>query len=291
MVSFLKHIIKKYFQILWMRRRFSPAVQVAQRQLFHYYQSEQTNSAKIKLRDTGFRVFSQFEEDGKLLFIFSQIGFRYGTFIEIGADDGLNSNCANLALNFQWHGLFVDARSRSISRGKYFYRRYPNPFGYKPKFVCAKVTRENINTLIGQAGFQGEIDLLSIDIDGNDYWIWDALTIVSPRVVVIETHINFGMRDVVVPYDAEYEYPGVHPDYHGASPKAMVRLGQKKGYRLIGANLLGFNFIFLKNEEGAEIFPEVSIEEVLSHPSCEGEQVDPEIWSMAFERPESETGS
>jgi hypothetical protein len=288
MISYLKHFVKKYFQILWMRQKFSPAVQIAQRHLFNAYQTGSPDTANLNLSDTGFRVFSQFEEDGKMLFIFSKIGMRNESFVEIGADDGLNSNCANLALNFQWHGLFIDANTLGISRGAYFYKRYPNPYGYKPKFICSRVTRENINGLIEGGGYRGEIDLLSIDIDGNDYWIWDAITVVKPRVVIIETHINFGMKDVVVPYDANYFYPGVHPDYHGASPKAMVRLARQKGYRLIGANKLGFNFIFLNNEEGLDVFPEVSIEEVMNHPSCLSESVDPGIWEYDFVTPIAE---
>jgi hypothetical protein len=108
--------------------------------------------------------------------------------------------------------------------------------------------------------------LLSIDIDGNDYWIWDALTQVEPQVVIIETHNEFGMRNIVVPYDPDYYYPGKHPVYHGASPVAMCKLAERKGYRLVGANELGFNFIFVKNGLAAEI-PAVSIESLLTHPS------------------------
>jgi hypothetical protein len=227
-------------------------------------------------------VFSQFEEDGKILYILSKIGIKDLCFIEIGSDDGLNSNCANLALNFQWSGLFIDADKRSISRGKYFYSRYPNPYGNKPKFCHTKVTRENINEIIEKEGYKGSIDVLSIDIDGNDYWIWDALTIVSPRIVIIETYINYGFQDLVVPYDPGYFFPGKHPQYHGASPKAMVTLGRKKGYRLIGANNLGFNFIFLRNDEGNDFFPEVSIEQILSHPSCKLDDLDPYVLTLPF---------
>ena len=281
MLRYLKHIIKKYFQVLWLRQRYAPAVQIGQRALFHTYKT----SDSISLAETGFRVFSQFEEDGKLLFIFSKIGVKHESFIEIGSDDGLNSNCANLALNFQWHGVFMDANPLSISRGQYFYKRYPHPYGYKPKFICAKITRENINDLIRQAGYSGQVDLLSIDIDGNDYWIWDAITAVRPRVVVIETHIDFGMRDIVVPYNPDYAFPGVHPQYHGASAVAMVKLGKKKGYRLIGANTLGFNFIFLADEENHPHLPEVTVESLLTHPSCFSQPIDPEVLRMKFEQP------
>jgi hypothetical protein len=138
---------------------------------------------------------------------------------------------------------------------------------YAPKFTCAKVTAENINSLVTDAGLNGEIDLLSIDIDGNDYWIWKALDVVQPNVVIIETHVEFGMRNIVVPYDPNYFYPGKHPVYHGASPIAMVNLGRSKGYRLVGANDLGFNFIFVRNGLAENELPEVSVESVLTHPS------------------------
>lgn len=246
-----------------------PSVQISQRQLFHNYQQMARANTLPSLSDTGFRVFSQFEEDGKLLFIFSIIGMNNRSFIEIGSDDGVNSNSANLYFNFGWHGLFIDGNKGSIRRGKKFFARYPHPWFYKPKFVCSKVTRENVNDLIEKAGFGGETGLLSIDIDGNDYWVWDALTVAEPQVVIIETHNEFGMNNIVVPYDADYSYPGKHPVYHGASPVAMNKLANKKGYRLVGANELGFNFIFVKNGLAEKELPEVSVESVLTHPSVE----------------------
>ena len=219
------------------------------------------------LKDTGFRVYSQFEEDGLLLFIFSVIGMNCKTFVEIGSDDGVNSNSANLYFNFGWHGLFVDGNPKSIKRGKRFFNKYPHPWYYKPKFICSRVRQENVNEIIEGAGYSGETGLLSIDIDGNDYWVWEAITVIDPQVVIIETHNEFGMNNIVVPYDPEYIYPGKHPVYHGASPVAMNKLANKKGYRLVGANELGFNFIFVKNGIADRDLPEVSVESVLTHPS------------------------
>ena len=86
-------------------------------------------------------------------------------------------------------------------------------------------------------------------------------------MVIIETHNEFGYHNIVVPYDPDYFYPGKHPVYHGASPVAMVKLAKRKGYRLVGANELGFNFIFVKNGLADEYLPEVSVESVLQHPS------------------------
>ena len=263
----MKNLIKKYFQILWQRRKFSPAVQIEQRRMYLQYQQWFQEGKKINIDDTGYRVFSQFEEDGKLMFIFAAIGMTCKRFVEIGADDGVNSNSANLYFNFDWEGLFIDGNSTAISRGKYFYNKYPHPWFYKPKFQEAKVTRENINSILEKNGFTGEVGLLSIDIDGNDYWIWDRIDVMNPQVVIIETHIEFGLNNIVVPYDPEYVYPGKHPVYHGASPIAMVKLGKKKGYRLVGANELGFNFIFVREDLVNDLIPEKTVEDVLKHPS------------------------
>lgn len=271
-MSGFKNFLKKYLYILKVKDRFSPATQIGQRDLYQKYRTMQEEGKYLSLKDTGFRVFSQFEEDGILLYIFSLLGMSHKTFVEIGADDGVNSNCANLAFNFGWNGLFLDGNPSAIERGKRFYAKYPHPYWHHSKFRCARVTAENINNLISEGGLEGEIGLISIDIDGNDYWVWKAIDVVKPQVVIIETHIEFGMRNIVVPYDPTYSYPGKHPVYHGASPVAMEKLGKSKGYRLVGANDLGFNFIFLRNDLLQDALPEVSVESVLTHPSVKEAQ-------------------
>lgn len=266
-MGFIKDFLKNKFLITKVRNRFYPSTQISQRQLFHYYQDSYRNNNPVKIKDTGYRVFSQFEEDGKLLFIFAVLGMQHKTFIEIGSDDGVNSNSANLYFNFGWDGLYLDGNPKSIERGRKFFSKYPHNWFHQPKFVCDLVKRDNVNKLIENAGLKGTVGLISIDIDGNDYWIWDAITSVEAEVVIIETHNEFGFNDIVVPYDPDYFYPGKHPLYHGASPIAMTKLANKKGYRLVGANDLGFNFIFVKNGLADEYLPEVSIESVLQHPS------------------------
>ena len=206
----------------------SPQIKINQRMLFNFYRHSISQGYRCPLPDTGFRVYSQFEEDGILLYIFAAIGMEYKTFIDIGSGDGINSNCANFAVNFGWNGLFIDGNPANIERGKKYYANNPDTTLYPPTFVNAFIQRENINELIRDNGFAGGADLMSVDIDGNDYWIWDALSVVEPRVVIIETHIEFGMHSIVVPYDKDYSYPGVHPDYHGASPVAMEKLARKK---------------------------------------------------------------
>jgi hypothetical protein len=267
MKSYFKHILKKYFLYYFVKERFSPAVQIAQVKLKQKYENDLKNNNLPHIKSTGFRVFSQYEEDGKLLFLFSLLGMNCKTFIEFGSDDGINSNSANLYFHHGWHGLFMDGNLRAIQRGKRFFSRYPHPHFYPPVFLHTYVNCENINSLIENAGFSGEIGLLSIDIDGNDYWIWDSITCISPQVVIIETHNEFGLNDIVVPYDPNYVYPGKHPTYHGASPVAMNKLAVKKGYRLVACNEMGYNFIFLRNDLLQGVIPELQVTDALKHPS------------------------
>jgi len=282
----IKNFIKKYLLILKIRDRVSPQTQIQLRDTYLKHRENAKRKYFPKLSETGFRVFSQFEEDGLLLYIFSLLGMPNKTFVEIGSDDGINSNCAMFAYHFSWRGLFIDGNKNAIKRGERFYAKYPHPWGYKPKFKQAFINRENINQIIEESGFKEEIGLLSIDIDGFDYWVWDALEVIKPQVVIIETHNEFGLKDIVVPYDPDYVFPGKHPAYHGASPIAMNKLANKKGYRLIGANELGFNFIFIKKDLLKDELPEVSVESLLQHPSVkEGEKVFEEIKDYEYIRP------
>lgn len=187
-------------------------------------------------------------------------------FLDIGSSDGINSNCANLALNLGYTGVFIDGNKDAIERGKRYYAKHPDTTLWPPTFVEAFITRENINDLITKGGLSGPIGVMSIDIDGNDYWVWEAVNAVEPTVVVIETHIEFGMRNIVVPYDADHVYPGKHPEYFSASPVAMVKLAKRKGYRLVGSNRYGFNLFFVKNGVHEDRVPEVSLESILQHP-------------------------
>lgn len=267
MNSSVKHILKKYLKYYKVRKRFHPSVRAEQEELVDYYRTSMSENNLPDIKKTGFKLFSQFEEDGLLLYIFAVIGMNQKTFIEFGADDGINSNSANLFYNHDFHGLFIDGNEKSLERGRYFFKKHRNKTDKSPIFKHAFIKSENINQLFQEVGFTGEIGLLSIDIDGNDYWVWKAIDIISPQVVIIETHNEFGMNDIIVPYDPDYFYPGKHPTYHGASPVAMTKLAKKKGYRLVGANELGFNLIFVRNDLAQDYIPEVSVESLLTHPS------------------------
>lgn len=260
----LKHYLKKYLLYYKVKEKLNARETDRQRNLVEQHRKEKGNSASIS--KNGFKNFSQFEEDGMLLYLFSQIEKPVKLFLEFGSDDGVNSNSANLHFHHNWTGLFLDGNERAISRGKYFFNRWGNKQVSSPVFIHSMITRENINELITRGELSGEIGLLSIDIDGNDYWVWEAINCINPQVVIIETHNEFGLYDIVVPYDATYFYPGKHPDYHGASPIAMTKLANHLGYRLVACNELGFNFVFLRNDLAPHI-ESISVESCLQHPS------------------------
>ena len=192
-----------------------------------------------------YRLKSQNEEDGITLALFEQVGTINRQFIEIGS--GLSGgNSALLASELGWTGLMLDGDTeRMVQVG----RRFPNV-----RAVAAWVTRENINDLIADAGLGGEIDFVSIDLDGNDYWVWEALTACSPRVVVVEYNSAFGAeRAVTIPYDPQFDRHKYRFVYYGASLAALAKLGAAKGYRLVTTEPAGVNAYFLRNDVGLEI--------------------------------------
>jgi hypothetical protein len=115
--------------------------------------------------------------------------------------------------------------------------------------VTAWVTRENINDLITSHGFSGEVDLFSLDLDGNDYWIWESMTACAPRVVILEYNSMFGPdRAVTVPYEVTFDRHRHHTMYYGASLTALARLSARKGYRLVAVEPTGVNAFFLRSD-------------------------------------------
>jgi len=246
----------------------SPATKAALRQLFGEYRAAIASSRPLPpVTETGFRVFSEVDEDGVILFLLAAAGLDRGRFVDIGAGDCVSaSNCANLALNLGFHGLFVEADPERIEAGRRFYARRPDTRTHPPLTVQSFVSRENVDDVIAGAGFDGEIDVLSIDIDGNDFWVWEAISAVTPRIVVVETHPEHGLEDVCAPYRPDFEWRrAAAGEPVGASPAAMVRLGERLGYRLVGGNRFGFNACFLRDDLAADIVPAIGVEELLRH--------------------------
>lgn len=217
------------------------------------------------MRDVGFRKYSQFEEDGILLYIFSLIPPINRICVEICAGNGSECNTANLIINHGWWGHLFDGDEKNVEAGKAFFLQNKDTFLYPPRFTKAWITAENVNELIVQSGARGPIDLLSLDIDGMDYWIWKAITAIEPQVVVCETHNPIPPdKALTVPYDPQFVFES--DDYRGASLAAMCKLGQEKGYRLVGTHRFGFNAFFIKNGVGEAFFPEVDVASCVQDP-------------------------
>jgi hypothetical protein len=111
------------------------------------------------------------------------------------------------------------------------------------------VTRDNVSELVGTDA----LDVLSLDIDGNDYWVWQALDSVAPRVVIIEYNAKLDpTKALVQPYDPQWIWQ--EDDAFGASRAAMVRLGNAKGYRLVYAESTGANLFFVRADVAGDWF-------------------------------------
>lgn len=223
------------------------------------------------LADVGFRKFSQFEEDGILLYLFSLVKPINRTCVEICAGNGRECNTANLIINHGWWGHLFDGSPENVNEGRAFYARNKSTFQYPPRFTQAWITAENVNELIAGSGASGPVDLLSLDIDGMDYWVWKAISVIDPQVVVCETHNAIPPdKALTVPYEPNFVYKS--PYFRGASLAAMVKLGKEKGYRLIGTHRYGFNAFFMKNGVGEAYFPEVEpaacLQDPFSQQSC-----------------------
>jgi hypothetical protein len=213
-----------------------------------------------KFGDVEFRAYSQNGEDGILLYIFSVIGTTSKTAVEICAGNGIQCNTANLIINHGWTALLADGDERLVSQGREFYQRCPDTFCWPPTFL---------HTWITDNGFGDEVDLLSLDVDGVDYWIWKAIDCISPRCVVVECQDMWGPdKAVTVPYSSDFsaESTGTAPGYCGASLPAFVKLAREKGYRLVGSIRYGFNAFFIRDGIAEDVFPELPASECLRHP-------------------------
>jgi hypothetical protein len=240
---------------------------VSQQLLVQHYRLLASNSAHLlpRLQEVGFRKYSQFEEDGMLLYIFALITPLNRRCMEICAGNGRECMTTNLIINHGWWGVLFDGNERNVSDGKRFFANHKDTFLCPPTFTAAWVTAENVNELLKKAGATGPVDLLSLDIDGMDYWVWKAITVIQPRVVVCEIHSQIPPdKALTVPYDPKFVCQS--EDFRGASLAAMCKLGRQKGYRLIGTHRFGFNAFFMLNGVGEAYFPEVEPASCLNDP-------------------------
>lgn len=216
----------------------------------------------LYLEPFGYKVYSQNDEDGIIHEIFKRIGYTDKRFIEFGVQDGLESN-THCLLYDDWRGLWIEGEERYCN---FINQKFHSVIqSGQLKILNSYVTKNNINQLFEKAGFTEEIDLLSIDIDGNDYHVWKALKCLSPRVVVIEYNAKFpSYLEWIMPYNEHYIWRGT--DRHGASLKAYEKLGEQLGYVLVGTNISGANAFFVRRDLVEHKFVEPATAEMLYNP-------------------------
>lgn len=221
------------------------------------------NLSKVNsLQDVEFQVFSQWGDDGIIQFLIDKIDIRNKTFIEFGVENYKESNTRFLLINNNWSGLVIDGSLENVNYIKNDNISWAHDIHAYHSFI----TKENINDTIQQflsEGYSSEIGILSIDIDGVDYWVWQEINVVNPVLVIVEYNSAFGLSPWTVPYQADfYRHNFKNPyQYWGASLAAFNHLAQDKGYTFIGCNSAGNNAYFLRNDKLVAAIPTPSLEE------------------------------
>jgi hypothetical protein len=200
-----------------------------------------------QLQDCEFSIFSQWGEDGIIQKLIAEIPIRQTTFIEFGVEDFYESNCRFLMMNDNWRGYVIDGSEKwiaSLKRSNWWWK-------HDLRARCAIVTRENVNALLQGSGFDRDLGILSIDVDGVDYWLLEAIDSYAPRILILEYNSLFGSeRKISVPYDDSFSRRQKHYSelYYGASLPALAYLAARKGYSLVAAESAGVNAFFVRND-------------------------------------------
>jgi hypothetical protein len=213
-----------------------------------------------KLSDLEFKVFSQFGDDGIIQFLVRNIEIPCKTFIEFGVEDFSESNTRFLLQKDNWSGFVMDGSKEHISRLK------SSSFFWKHDLEAQSVfiTKENVTDLLAPYIQKwGGLGILHIDLDGNDYWIWEKLDL-KPVILILEYNSTFGSdRSITVPYDASFYRTDAHYSnlYWGSSLKSLHDLSITRGYTFIGCNSSGNNAYFILGDYMNSKLKSVSLSE------------------------------
>lgn len=219
----------------------------------------QTIQSIESIQEYEYQVYSQFGEDGIIQMLIDQVVPKEKVFVEFGVEDYAESNTRYLLKNNNWSGLVIDGSEeniRKIRNSNYYWK-------YNLKAARAFIDRDNINAILIDNGVSGKIGLLSIDIDGNDYWVWENINAVDPDIVIVEYNSRFGSKDTVtIPYKKDFVRSEAHYSmiYFGASLSALCYLAEKKGYDFVGCSSSGVNAFFVKKTVRPKTLPALSAE-------------------------------
>lgn len=212
-------------------------------------QISEKSDAFQNIRDAEFRVFSQFGDDGIIQHLIRACAIVAceQRFVEFGVENYVEANTRFLLVNDNWSGLVMDPSEQNIASIKNDDISWRHDLQSK----CCCITPNNINEIFLSANFAEKIGILSIDIDGMDYWVWKAFACVEPVIVICEYNSVFGRTaKVTVPYKDNFDRGLAHHSnlYFGASLAALVDLADAKGYSFVGANSAGNNAYFVRND-------------------------------------------
>lgn len=226
------------------------------------------------LQDVEFKVSSQWGEDGIIDWLVerAQIPPKLQTFIEFGVEDYREANTRFLLQNRNWRGLIMDGSEAMVEALRADSLAWKHDIIARPAFI----TRENINDLISASGFRGEVGLLSIDLDGNDYWVWESIDLIQPIICICEYNAVFGnIHPISIPYDPVFDRKKAHHSYlyFGASIVALQSLARSKGYRFVGTTSAANDAFFVREDYAARFFDQ-SINQIQALPSLFRESRD-----------------
>lgn len=262
--------------------------QQKQKQLISQWKMAFKQNIKLfdDVKDVGFRCYSQFDEDGIILYLLTLVGNKNKIVVEICCGDGQESMSANLIINHGFKGFLFDGSLKKIQAAKKFFSKHKDCSLVKPTITNKWITKENINNILYDNGVEGEIDILVVDMDGVDYYIWEAIDKINPRICVFEVH-NVIPHNVslTVPYSDDFDYLKQDKklqDFRSVSPTAMNKLSEKKGYTFVGNNKHGFNVFYVRNDLLNELLPKPSLESIYDNEWSEKRSKD---WEKIKDQP------
>ncbi len=247
LITVLKENLSNYRKIDLLHQRELNDYKHAKVNLGQIQAAMNSQKATIKsLAEVEFQVFSQFGDDGIIQYLVNKLPLKNKTFIEFGVENYREANTRFLLISNYWAGMVMDGSPENVKRikndGLYSY--------YDLRAGQHFITKENINSILSETGFNREIGILSIDIDGNDYWIWKEINSVEPGIIICEYNSLFGFEEAfTIKYDPGFVRGRVKPfNFYGTSLKAAHQLASERGYFFIGCNSAGNNAYFIHNK-------------------------------------------
>ena len=214
----------------------------------------------LEISDTYFSVFSQFNEDIILQYLIKYLKIKKFNFIEIGVENYDEANTRLILEKDNWNGMVIDSSKRNIE----FIKSQDYYWRHSLSAINQFVTTENVNDIILENNFLDQVGVLSIDIDGNDLWVWDSIKVIKPDIVILEYNSKFGMNNSYsIKYDKNFKrnFTGIEKIIYGASLKALMKVSLKKSYHLVATNLNGNNAFFIREELLSDRISKINLEQ------------------------------